>query len=188
MVSHSDHLNHNRESLPQNAGMEEDLWNGPIPAHLAKKRAGVKPQFLIAGLLLIGVIVSLMAYGLTTAKAYWLTVDEVKQQDSALASQRLRVNGVVVEGSEDWNAKEVTLRFMIEDEDNPGQQLSVVHYEPRPDSFHRAASVIVEGELLADGTFQADELLLKCSSRYEEAPEDILRQLSAESGSALPQE
>ncbi len=166
----------NISSPNQNARTEEELWDGPIPAHLAKKRSGVKPQFLFAGLLLVGVIISLMVYGLKTAKAYWLTVDEVKLQGSALASQRLRVNGLVVEGSEDWNAEEVTLRFMIEDENNPGQQLPVVYYEPRPDNFQRAASVIVEGELLADGVFQADELLLKCPSRYEETPEDIVRQ------------
>ncbi|MCY4081499.1 MAG: cytochrome c maturation protein CcmE [Caldilineaceae bacterium] len=155
---------------------EEELWEGPIPAHLARKRTGIKPQFLVAGLVLVGVIIALMVYGLTTAKAYWLTVDEVHQRSDSLVSQRLRVNGVVVEGSEDWNAEEVTLRFKIQDEENPGRQLSVVHYEPRPDNFHRAASVIVEGELLQGGVIEADVLLLKCPSRYEEAPEDILLQ------------
>jgi cytochrome c-type biogenesis protein CcmE len=162
----------------QHGGTEAELWEGPIPAHLARRRSGLKPQFLVAGLLLVGVILALMIYGLTTAKAYWLTVDEVKQRGSTLISQRLRVNGVVAAGSEDWNAEQVTLRFMIEDEENPGQQLAVVYFEPRPDNFKRAASVIVEGELLADGTFQADELFLKCPSRYEEAPEDILRQVT----------
>ncbi|MCY3897148.1 MAG: cytochrome c maturation protein CcmE [Caldilineaceae bacterium] len=164
------------ESPIQDELNEEELWDGPIPARLARKRTGIKPQFLVAGLLLVGVIISLMVYGLTTAKAYWLTVDEVHQKGDSLVSQRLRVNGVVVEGSEDWNAEEVTLRFKIEDEENPGRQLSIVHYEPRPDNFHRAASVIVEGELLQGGVIEADVLLLKCPSRYEESPEDILLQ------------
>jgi cytochrome c-type biogenesis protein CcmE len=153
---------------------EQDLWEGPIPAHLARKRSGLKPQFLVAGLLLVGVIVSLMIYGLTTAKAYWLTVNEVHQRGDEMVSQRLRVNGVVVDGSEDWNAEEVTLRFKIQDEANPNQQLEVVYYEPRPDNFQRAASVIVWGELLPGGVLEANELLLKCPSRYEEAPEDIV--------------
>ena len=155
---------------------EEELWEGPIPAHLARKRSGLKPQFLVAGLLLVGVIVSLMVYGLITAKAYWLTVDEVHQRGSTLVSQRLRVNGVVVDGSEEWNPAEVTLRFRIQDEENPNQQLEVVYYQPRPDNFQRAASVIATGELLPGGVFEADVLLLKCPSRYEEAPEDILLQ------------
>ncbi len=157
---------------------EEELWEGPIPAHLARRRSGIKPQFLVAGLLLIGVIISLMVYGLTTAKAFWLTVDEVYQRESSLLSQRIRVNGVVVDGSEDWNPSEVTLRFKIEDEDNPNRQLEIVFYEPRPDNFHRAASVIAEGELLPGGVIEADVLLLKCPSRYEESPENIVFQAS----------
>jgi len=99
---------------------------------------------LVAGLLLLGVIVGLMIYGLTTATAYWLTVDEVYQRSDSLVSQRLRVNGVLVEGSEQWNPEEVTLRLKIQDEDNPGQQLSIVFHGPRPDNFYRAASVITE--------------------------------------------
>ena len=157
---------------------EEELWEGPIPAHLAHRRSGIKPQFLVAGLLLIGVIISLMVYGLTTAKAFWLTVDEVYQRESSLLSQRIRVNGVVVDGSEDWNPSEVTLRFKIEDEENPNRQLEIVFYEPRPDNFHRAASVIAEGELLPGGVIEADVLLLKCPSRYEESPENIVFQAS----------
>jgi len=153
---------------------EKELWEGPIPAHLARKRTGIKPQFLVAGLLLVGVIVGLMIYGLTTATAYWLTVDEVYQRGDSMVAQRLRVNGVLVEGSEQWNPEEVTLRFKIQDEDNPGQQLSIVFHGPRPDNFYRAASVITEGELLPGGVFQADVLRLKCPSRYEEAPEDIV--------------
>ena len=160
----------------QDSLTEDDLWEGPIPSSLARRRSGLKPQFLVAGLILIGVILALIVYGFTTAKAYWLTVDEVMQQGDALVSQRLRVNGVVVDGSENWNAEQVTLRFMIEDEESPDHQLPVVYYEPRPDNFHRAASVIAEGELLDDGTFQADVLLLKCPSRYEEDPQGILRQ------------
>ena len=79
---------------------EEELWEGPIPSHLARKRTGTKPQFLVAGLLLVGVIVALMIYGLTTATSYWLTVDEVYQRGDSMVSQRLRVNGVLVEDSE----------------------------------------------------------------------------------------
>ncbi|MGL4649226.1 MAG: cytochrome c maturation protein CcmE, partial [Caldilineaceae bacterium] len=47
---------------------------------------------------------------------------------------------------------------------------------PRPDNFQRAAEAIIEGELLANGDFQADTLLLKCPSRYEEDPEEVFVQ------------
>jgi len=65
----------------------------------------------------------------------------------------------------------MTLKFSIMDEG--GDQLPIVFYGPRPDNFQRAASAIVEGELLPNGTFEAETLLLKCPSRYEEEPEEI---------------
>jgi cytochrome c-type biogenesis protein CcmE len=88
-----------------------------------------------------------------------------------MIGERVRVSGAVVADSEDWNAREVTLRFAIHDENNA--QLPILFYGPRPDNFARAAEAIIEGELLADGSFKADTLLLKCPSRYEEEPEEI---------------
>jgi cytochrome c-type biogenesis protein CcmE len=92
----------------------------------------------------------------------------------------------VVEGSEVWEPKEMTLRFAITDSpSNPapiagfegtdvsGKQLPITFYGPRPDNFQRAAEAIVEGELMPDGSFMASTLLLKCPSRYEEDPKEI---------------
>jgi cytochrome c-type biogenesis protein CcmE len=84
----------------------------------------------------------------------------------------VRVNGNVVGGTEDWNAEQITLKFSIQDESGD-QTLPIVFYGPRPDNFQRAASAIIEGELKPDGTFEAQTLLLKCPSRYEEEPEEI---------------
>jgi cytochrome c-type biogenesis protein CcmE len=149
-----------------------------IPADIAQRRTGLNLKFIIAGGTLIALIISLIIYGSLTASSYYLTVSEILEQaqrdDSRVVGQRIRVNGAVVDNSEDWNAQQVTLRFAIEDED--GATLPIVFYGPRPDNFQRAASAIVEGELLADGSFQADTLLLKCPSRYEEEPEEIFVQ------------
>ena len=54
-----------------------------------------------------------------------------------------------------------------------GAELPIVFYGPRPDNFQRTASAIVEGELLENGSFEAETLLLKCPSRYEEDPEEV---------------
>ncbi|MBV7338744.1 cytochrome c maturation protein CcmE [Chloroflexi bacterium TSY] len=150
--------------------------NQTIPAHLSQEKVrSIQPKFIVGGLLLLGLVV-LMAYATVTTGAYYRTVDEVVSNSETLIGQRVRVNGLVVAESEDWNAQEIVLRFSIHDEndaDGLGYHLPIVFHGPRPDNFHRAASAIVEGELLADGTFQADELLLKCPSRYEETPEEI---------------
>ncbi len=107
-----------------------------------------------------------------TTGAYYMTVSEINKAGQSLLGQRVRVNGAVVPGSEDWNAQAVTLRFAITD-DKTGEKLPIVFFGPRPDNFQRAASAIVEGELLPDGAFKAETLLLKCPSRYEEEPEEV---------------
>lgn len=147
----------------------------PIPPHLAGQRStGPGLKFLLAGGVLLALVVILIVYSTVSTGAYYLTVGELQQQESAMVGKRVRVSGTVVEGSEVWAAQEITLRFTIQDEG--GARLPVVFYGPRPDNFQRAASAILEGEMGADGIFLADTLLLKCPSRYEEEPEEIFVQ------------
>lgn len=146
-----------------------------IPAYLGEKqKSRVNTRFIAGGLLLLAFVAFLgfqMVQATTTTGAYYMTVAELQDQGAAVVGERVRVNGNVVEGTEDWRPREMTLKFSIADES--GEQLPIVFYGPRPDNFQRAASAIVEGELLPDGTFEANTLLLKCPSRYEEEPEEI---------------
>ena len=144
-----------------------------IPNDLAARQAGRSNlKFIIGGVLLLAIVAALIVQATVSTGAYYMTVDEVRTNSATLAGERVRVNGAVVPGSENWNAQEITLRFAISDEKS-NQQLPIVFYGPRPDNFQRAASAIVEGEMLPDGTFKAETLLLKCPSRYEEDPEEV---------------
>jgi cytochrome c-type biogenesis protein CcmE len=157
------------------AKMAQELHAPVIPTHLGERaRGGYNTKFIASGLLLLA-FVAFLAFQIVqatrTTGAYYMTVTEIKQAGTGLIGERVRVNGEVVAGSEDWNAQEITLKFAITDES--GELLPIVFYGPRPDNFQRAASAIVEGELLADGSFQASNLLLKCPSRYDEEPEEV---------------
>jgi cytochrome c-type biogenesis protein CcmE len=143
-----------------------------IPAELAQRKSANKNlKFIIGGLLVIGLVIVLIVQATMSTGAYYLTVSELNAKGTEMVGERVRVSGTVVADSEVWQAKEMTLAFAITDES--GKQLPIVFYGPRPDNFQRAAEAIVEGELLADGSFQANTLLLKCPSRYEEEPEEI---------------
>ena len=53
---------------------------------------------------------------------------------------------------------------------DPGRnQLQVIYVGPKPDLLRHEAQAIMTGELGEDGIFYADELLLKCPTKYEEA-------------------
>ena len=152
-----------------------------IPSALrTRKQSALNKKYIAGGMLLLVFVVFLgyqMVVATTSTGAYFMTVDEVHAESTTIVGQRVRVNGQVVDGSEDWNAQEIVLKFSIQDEESV-QVLPIVFKGPRPDNFHRAADAIVEGQLLADGSFQADTLLLKCPSRYEEEPEEIFVEAS----------
>lgn len=155
--------------------MAQDVYRPTIPTQLAEKRAlGYNQKFIIGGLLLL-LFVGYLGYQIVratqTTGAYYMTVAELYAEQPQIVGQRVRVNGNVVADSEHWDAENVTLKFAISDDS--GESLPIVFYGPRPDNFQRAASAIIEGELKADGSFEAQTLLLKCPSRYEEEPEEI---------------
>jgi cytochrome c-type biogenesis protein CcmE len=52
----------------------------------------------------------------------------------------------------------------------------VVYRGIAPDTFTDSVDVVVGGRMGPDGTFQATELLAKCASRYENAPDAKYKQ------------
>lgn len=155
--------------------MTQELQAPTIPAHLGERVGRTyNIKFIAGGLLLLAFVAFLgvqIVQATRTTGAYFMTVGELKTRATSLQGQRVRVNGNVVQGTENWQPQAMTLKFSIQDEQ--GAALPVVFNGPRPDNFQRAASAIVEGELLPDGSFQAENLLLKCPSRYEEEPSEV---------------
>ena len=97
--------------------------------------------------------------------AYYLTVGELQAQGAA-EDRQVRVSGQVVEGSVAYDPQNLLLTFQLAD---PTGALPVAYKGVRPDMFQEGAEAVVEGRYLADGRFQAANLLLKCPSKYEEA-------------------
>jgi cytochrome c-type biogenesis protein CcmE len=57
--------------------------------------------------------------------------------------------------------------FMLQDE--TGTQVKVVSGEPRPANFEQATSIVAIGRYdQQQGAFMADDLLVKCPSKYQE--------------------
>ena len=153
--------------------------------------AGRRPRIgrLAIGILLVGAALSYLVYaGTRDNLVYYYEVDEV-QAAAATTDGRIRVSGDVVEGSivKDEEAREI--RFAIratqaagEPDDasgSPAESIPVVYAGTVPDIFREGIQVVVEGRMGSDGTFEAETLLAKCPSKYQEAG-----QLSAEPAAA----
>ena len=93
----------------------QDVNSAPIPSNLADRPASrINMKFVAGGLLImlfVGYLATQMVQATMSTGAYYLTVAEVHGRGAEALGQRIRVSGNVVEGSEDWNAKEITLKW-----------------------------------------------------------------------------
>ena len=145
---------------------------------------GRRPRIgrLAIGILLVGAALSYLVYaGTRDNLVYYYEVGEV-QAAAASTDGRIRVSGDVVEGSIVKDEKAREIRFAIraakangEPVDASAQSIPVVYAGTVPDIFREGIQVVVEGKMGSDGTFEAETLLAKCPSKYQEAG-----QLSAE--------
>jgi cytochrome c-type biogenesis protein CcmE len=150
-----------------------------------------RTKFIIGG----GVILAALVYLIFTATQanaeYFMTVDEVHAGGQAVVGKSLRVSGAVIGDTIRYDPQTLTLTFEVAHV--PGDnaeidlegglaevlhaavmdpnraRLKVVYVGPRPDLLKDEAQAVMTGHLGADGTFVADELLLKCPTKYQQA-------------------
>jgi len=120
----------------------------------------------------ISVVLVAIAYfafaGYNEGKAYYKTIDEVAVLSTRDSSKRLRVAGLVKDGTIERDGR--SLRFVLAQNLETEQKTMVVNYvgtAPVPDTFKDRAEAVVEGKRLPDGTFEADHIQAKCASKYE---------------------
>ncbi|MDE3078302.1 MAG: cytochrome c maturation protein CcmE, partial [Chloroflexota bacterium] len=95
------------------------------------------------------------------------TVGELRSRGSAVYNQNVRVAGIVDGPSIVKDATTGTLKFTAED--SSGKLPVVYRGGAVPDIFGPGIQVVVEGKYKADGTFQANNVLAQCPSRYEDS-------------------
>lgn len=155
-------------------------------------------KFVIGGFLILGAVVFLIWSSTAATSEYFLTIDELKAKGPEVVDRNLRVSGAVIGDTIKYDAQTLTLSFevahvpgdqaMIKDEgglaealhqaviDPTRSRMKIVYVGPMPDLLRHEAQAIVTGKLGEDGVFYADELLLKCPTKYEEAvPEQAAR-------------
>ena len=151
---------------------------------------GGNTKFLIGGLLIVAAVVYLIVSSTQASAQYYLTIDELMSRGEEVSDRDIKISGAVDGDTIDYDSKSLTLRFTIVnvpgdlDEiekagglakvlhiavaDPTASRLDVEYYGPMPDLLRHEAQAIITGRIGADGVFYADELLLKCPTRYEE--------------------
>ena len=153
------------------------------------KRGSLK--FILGGVLILVAIAYLIFSSTQASAEYFMTVDELKAKGPAVVGQNLRVSGAVIGSTINYDPKAMLLSFevaqvpgdnaTVEAEgglaavlhaavtDPTRAHLSVSYSGPKPDMLKDEAQAIMTGHHGPDGVFHADELLLKCPTKYQEA-------------------
>ncbi|HLY64771.1 MAG TPA: cytochrome c maturation protein CcmE [Chloroflexota bacterium] len=126
-----------------------------------------KLKFVIAGVVLAVAVGYLIFNSVATSAEYYLTVGELRAKAPAVYSQNVRVAGIVESGTIVKDARSGLLQFTAED--SSGKLPVEYKGGAVPDIFGPGIQVVVEGKYAPDGTFQANNLLAQCPSRYEDA-------------------
>lgn len=122
-------------------------------------------KFLVGGVVVALVIGLLIATSFSGSTSDYLTISEVKALDAEQVRDS-RVSGAIVANSVEWNTRELHLTFQIEDETGT---LPISYHGPQPDMLVDAVEAVAIGKYdHAAGVFEANDLLMKCPSKYEE--------------------
>ena len=151
--------------------------------------SGDRRKFLIGGIIILAAVMYLVISGTLTGARYFVTVDEIAN-DPELVGETVRISGAVIGDTIDYDEETLTIEFTISHIPNEFDDLATalhqsvtdpgasrihvrIENEVMPDLLRHEAQAILTGALDENGVFQANELLLKCPSRFEEGGPDL---------------
>ena len=151
-------------------------------------------KFIIGGAFILAAVAYLIVSSMNANAEYFMTVDELQVKGQDIVGRNLRISGAVVGSTIQYDPQTLSLSFEIANVpgdnaaieaqgglavvlhaaviDPTRTRISVVYHGARPDLLRDEAQAIVTGHLGEDGVFYADELLLKCPTKYEQAVPD----------------
>ncbi len=157
----------------------------------AHPRFGGRLKFIIGGILIIAAIAYLIISSTKANAQYFFTIDELQSRGQSMVGQNVRISGAVLGDTIQYDPQTLSLSFMIANVPADNKQIEaqgglaavlhaaatdpnrtriqVVYSGPKPDLLRDEAQAIITGHVDADHKFYADELLLKCPTKYEEA-------------------
>jgi cytochrome c-type biogenesis protein CcmE len=162
------------------------------PASLPGKKHHFRVNKFIIGGVVISVAVLLLAISNLRGNAqYYMTINELIIAPEKW-NQNVRISGAVRGDSIQVNPQTGYLTFVAVNVpgdmktveqmrgiaavlhqaviDPNAASLTIRYHGARPDLLKNEAQAIITGKMQPDGTFLADDLLLKCPSKYEAAP------------------
>jgi cytochrome c-type biogenesis protein CcmE len=140
---------------------------------------------IAGGLAALGIVAALVLTAFQENLVFFFTPSQIAANE-APQGRTFRIGGMVEKGSVKRQADGVTVQFMVTD---TAKTVPVTYRGPLPDLFREGKGVVAQGQLGADGVFQAREVLAKHDENYmpPEAAEAVKRahETAAKTGKTL---
>jgi cytochrome c-type biogenesis protein CcmE len=153
-----------------------------------------KTTFFLAGAVIVVAVVYLLISSTSSTAQYFLTINELHEMGDEVTGRNITVSGAVLGETIIYDALGPRVSFtMVHVPGDPkkveaagglaqvlhnavmnpdARTLEVVYESVKPDLLQNEAQAIARGKMGQDGRFYADDLLLKCPTRYEEEVPD----------------
>jgi cytochrome c-type biogenesis protein CcmE len=135
-----------------------------------------------------GAALLLFTASMAGGSQYYKFVDEVVANTDGFRGKKLKVHGIVADGSIEQVKGTLQYRFKIQSKpDRPPAAIMATYEGLVPDTFKSGAEVVVQGSLTADNqvAIVPDGIMAKCPSKYNADEQDKKdRQQQAGSGAA----
>jgi cytochrome c-type biogenesis protein CcmE len=118
----------------------------------------MKPKYII-GLAIILAFIIFAGMNLKKSLTPYVSLADARKTNAVV-----QVKGQRVPGTENFDMDEQTFRFQMVDEQ--GEKFQVIYDGVKPSNFEQATEVVAIGKY-SNGTFEAEQLLVKCPSKYE---------------------
>jgi cytochrome c-type biogenesis protein CcmE len=122
----------------------------------------MKPK-LILGIFSIVLFTSLLMYNFGNSISTYVDFEQAEDREVS------HVVGVW-ERSESHGFSRETMQFSFHMKDESGNVRRVVYPRPKPNNFEQATQLVVVGTM-RNNVFHADDMLMKCPSKYNENPD-----------------
>ncbi|MGY2491678.1 cytochrome c maturation protein CcmE [Cupriavidus sp. CP313] len=117
---------------------------------------------LAAALACCGIAAALVLNAFRSNLVFFFSPSQVAAQEAPVA-RSFRLGGLVAPGSIRREGDGMTVRFVVTD---TARQVPVLYRGLLPDLFREGKGVVARGQLQADGTFIASEVLAKHDENY----------------------
>ena len=155
---------------------------------------GKSTKFIAAVVLIVAAVAYLIVSSTADTARYFLTIEELTAMGPNAIDRPVTISGVVARDTLVYDPAQPRVTFTIVQVpadpktvaraggpaavaeaalDNPhAPRLDVVYPGVKPDALASGVQPIIRGCLAQDGHFYAEEVLLKCPTRYQEAAPD----------------